>query len=44
LFEDKELADETVRAVEKQINHSHAEGEVLGVSEKVETTTTERAV
>jgi hypothetical protein len=42
VFEDKALADETVRAVEKQIHN--AEGEVEGVSGKAETTTVERAI
>ncbi|KJY01069.1 mfs sugar transporter like protein [Zymoseptoria brevis] len=44
LFEDQELADEQTRAVEKQIDQNHAEGEVEGVSGKIETTFIERAI
>ncbi|KAL5116496.1 hypothetical protein ACEQ8H_005617 [Pleosporales sp. CAS-2024a] len=44
LFEDKELAEEQTRAVEKQLNHGHAAGEVEGVSEKIAATTIERAI
>jgi hypothetical protein len=44
VFEDKELADEQARAVEKQVNHGHEVGEVEGVSGKIETTTIERVI
>jgi len=43
LFEDKELADQAVRAVEKQVNEAE-HGEVEGVTEKVEAKTIERSV
>ncbi|KAH6861968.1 major myo-inositol transporter iolT [Alternaria alternata] len=41
LFEDKELADEAVRAVEKTVNHGHVEGTTTEHG-KMETTTIER--
>lgn len=44
MFEDKELAEEQARAVEKQVNHNHEHGEVEGISGKIETTTVERAI
>jgi hypothetical protein len=44
VFEDKDLADETVKAVEKQIQHAEADDAGDGVTGKAETTTTERAV
>ncbi|KAH7088729.1 general substrate transporter [Paraphoma chrysanthemicola] len=44
LFEDKALADEAVRAVEKQVNVNHEHGEMEGVGEKIETRTVERNV
>jgi len=43
LFEDKEYAEKSVRAVEKQVNEGHMEGE-LENTEKVEAKTIEHAV
>ncbi|KAF2029656.1 general substrate transporter [Setomelanomma holmii] len=44
LFEDKAFADEAVRAVEKQVNHTHEHGEVEGLGDKTDTRTVERSV
>jgi hypothetical protein len=44
VFEDQALADEAVRAVEKQVNENHEHGEVEGLSDKVETRTVERTI
>ena len=41
MFEDKELADEAVRAVEKTVNHGHVERTTTEHG-KMETTTIER--
>jgi len=41
VFEDKEFADEAVRAVEKTVNHGHDDGTVTEHG-KMETTTIER--
>ncbi|KAI4952081.1 hypothetical protein J4E91_003543 [Alternaria rosae] len=42
LFEDKELADEAVRAVEKTVNHGHQDEGTVTEHGKMETTTIER--
>lgn len=42
MFEDKALADEAVKAVEKQVNSAHMDGEELGTKSHI--TTVERAL
>jgi hypothetical protein len=42
VFEDKALADEAVKAVEKQVNEAHVDGEEHG--NKTHITTVERAM
>ena len=42
VFEDKALADEAVKAVEKQVNTAHVDGEELG--NKAHVTAVERAL
>jgi hypothetical protein len=44
VFEDKALADEAVKAVEKQVNQNHDDGEVDGIEGKVEARTIERTI
>jgi hypothetical protein len=44
VFEDKELADQATRAVEKTVNEGHMEGELEGDNEKAGTRTREVVV